>query len=381
MKKKILHITTGLGDGGSEGVLYRLIEKDKANRHVVVSLIGEGKYGEDLRCIGVEVYSLGFSKDISVFFKIIKLISIIRKEKPSVTQTWMYHSDFIGGIAAKIAGCPKVFWNIRHSSLDRSVTKLTTRIIATCNAILSYVIPDKVICCAFSAKEAHLRLGYAQKKMIVINNGYDIERIRGESTCYPLKNIISSSEYSKTLIGMVARSNPQKDHQNIITATSIVLEKNTDIHLILIGSGISRDKVIDEKINKLKLESKVTLLESRDDIPDIMAEIDIHVLCSLTEGFPNAVAEAMLSKTPCVVTNVGESAAIVGSTGWVVEPKNSVALAKALLTAIEEKETSSTAWSLRKDACRNKIEANFNLNLMVARYNQVWNNSAVLDQG
>jgi glycosyltransferase involved in cell wall biosynthesis len=103
-----------------------------------------------------------------------------------------------------------------------------------------------------------------------------------------------------------------------------------------------------------------------------MYALDIHILSSRSEGFPNVLAEAMACGTPCVTTDVGDAAMIVGDTGWVVPPKNPQVLANAILEAINEKQNNPLMWEVREQACRDRIVDNFSIEKMVAGYHQVW---------
>ena len=101
---KIIHVITGLNNGGAEAILYRLCKYDKSNKHTVVSMMDSGKYGELLRNENIDVYTLNMSAGKLTFNGIINLYKIIKKFKPNVVQTWMYHANLLGGIVAKIAG-------------------------------------------------------------------------------------------------------------------------------------------------------------------------------------------------------------------------------------------------------------------------------------
>ena len=113
-----LHIITGLNDGGAEAVLYRLCHHDQANQHHVVSLSGSGKYGPMLEALGVLVTTLNMSPGRPSPLAFIRLVRLMRREKPDVVQTWMYHGDLFGGLAARAAGIPSVVWGIRHTTLE-----------------------------------------------------------------------------------------------------------------------------------------------------------------------------------------------------------------------------------------------------------------------
>ena len=177
-KAVILHIISGLGDGGAEGVLYRLIKSDTKNVHQVIALTGGGKYESLLIKIGVSVSSLNLPRGSFTFKSAIQLYKKIKQSKATVVQTWMYHSDLIGGVIAKFAHVELIIWNIRHSNLNPEDTKKSTIVVAKLCALFSYFIPNRIVCCAEEAKEVHISIGYQAKKITVIGNGYDLARYK-----------------------------------------------------------------------------------------------------------------------------------------------------------------------------------------------------------
>ena len=125
------------------------------------------------------------------------------------------------------------------------------------------------------------------------------------------------------------------------------------------------------EIKRLNLSKYIKLLGKRDNISEVMNGLDIHVQSSsYGEGFPNVVAESMACGTPCIVTDVGDAALIVGKNGWVVPPKNSIKLAKAIENALEEIGTIN--WNKRCDDSRSSIRANFDISKMVNLYDKSW---------
>ena len=125
-------------------------------------------------------------------------------------------------------------------------------------------------------------------------------------------------------------------------------------------------------INKLKLSNHIKLLGQNNNISEVMNAIDIHVLSSsYGEGFPNVVAEAMACGTPCIATDVGDSALLIGKTGWVVPPKNPIKLAKAIEKALNEQKT--LKWNKRCTNARLRIRKKFGISRMINLYNKIWN--------
>ena len=368
----ILHIITGLNDGGAEAVLYRLCTYDDTYNHKVISLMDEGKYGPLLTDSGTDVHCLNMPAGKVTPSGLYKLLKLIRDLKPDVVQTWMYHADLIGSAAARLAGNKNIVWNIRHTTLEKHHSKRSTILVAKACAKISKKIPLKIICCADKAVEVHKAIGYDDRKMTVIANGYDLSRLCIlTDTQSKLKNELGDIFPS---IGMVARYNAQKDHFNLLEAFAIVKKANIPHKLILVGKDINSSNAnLVEKIQSLDLDNSVILLDQRTDIPVVMNSLDLHVLSSsFGEAFPNVLAEAMACGTPCVTTDVGDAALIVGDTGWVVPPKNPQELAEAILLALREQQMEPMAWSERKSACRTRVVDNFSIETMISKYHQIW---------
>lgn len=371
---KILHVITSLGDGGAEGVLYRLCHYDTSACHIVVCLMDEGKYGALLRKDGIELLCLNMLPgkiDLSAMWTLFKYF---RLSKPDVVQTWMYHADFVGGVLARLAGITSVFWNIRQSGFDVDKSKKSTLLLAKFCARLSGVVPRGIISCSHNGARNHSDLGYKSSAMTVISNGYDLDFFSvNDLLACEFRNELKITPET-LLLGMVARFHPQKDHLGLISALSIVKSRIQNFKFVLIGADLtSMNRQLIEKIKFLELESNILLLGQRTDIHVVMNGIDINVLSSaFGEGFPNVLAEAMACATPCIATDVGDSALIIGSTGWIVPPSNPQALANAILKAAEEKLNKIKEWSDRKVACRNRITKHFGIKSLITNYHQVW---------
>ena len=367
---KLLHIITSLGDGGAELTLFKICKYDTINNHVVISLKDQGKYYSLLNKLGVKVFCLNMS-----FFSIYKfffLINLIRSLKPDIVQTWLVHADFLGGIAARLAGVKNIIWNVRYSNIEISKSKLNTVLILKLLSILSYSIPQLIIIVSKKAKKIYKIKGYDKKKLKFIPNGYDLSILKINKI--QKINFHKKINLRKTIpiIGNVARYDQQKDHLNLLHALSIIQSKKINFFCILVGSNIDQKNLnLSSEIKKLKLSNSVKLLGRKNNISEVMNGIDIHVLSSsYGEGFPNVLAESMACGTPCITTNVGDSALIVGKTGWVVPPKNKIKLAKAIEIALSEIGTAN--WNKRCTKARLTIKKNFSINKMLKSYNDAW---------
>ena len=367
---KIVHIITGLGDGGAELTLFKICKYDTANKHFVISLKDKGKYFSLLSKLGIKVYCLNMN--FFSIYKFFSLIKIIGSLKPNIVQTWLVHADFLGGIAARLAGIKNIIWNIRYSNIEIRKSKLTTILIIKILSKLSYVIPLLIIIVSKRAKKIYEIKGYDKKKLRFIPNGFDLSILKVDKI--QKSNFLKKINIKKNIpiVGNVARYDPQKDHLNLLNALSLIRSKNIDFFCVLVGSNVDQKNInLVSKIKKLRLSNYVKLLGRNDNISQVMNGLDIHVLASCYgEGFPNVIAESMACGTPCITTDVGDSAFIVGKTGWVVPPKNPIKLSKAIEKALDEMGT--TKWKKRCNKARLVIKEKFSINKMLKSYNKVW---------
>ncbi|WNK20129.1 glycosyltransferase [Halomonas piscis] len=369
----VFHVITGLNNGGAEAVLYRLVTNDESNHHTVISLMDMGKYGPMLEEKGVGLVCLNMPKGKVTVSGLINLFLTLRKYKPDVVQTWMYHADLIGGAVARLAGVKCVFWNIRHTDLMPGESSKKTIFIARICAFLSSFVPFKILCCAEKSVKVHSGLGYKKEKMLVVGNGYQLDKF----DCNVGERLRLRNEISLTdgfVLGMVGRFDPQKDHRNLVNALGLLKKRGVDFKCLLVGPGMDYENVkMLELISHNNLQEEVLLLGQRSDIPALMNVLDIHVLSSsFGEAFPNVVAEAMACGTPCVTTDVGDAALIVGETGWVVPAKKTEKLADAIEQGFLECQQRPLDWKDRKISCRERIEDNFSIEKMVEKYNAAW---------
>ena len=363
---KILHIITSLSDGGAEAVLYRMCKFDKSNTHTVISLMNEQKYVPMLKKIGINVFTLNFSNRQVNLKGMVKLYRLIKKIEPDVVQTWLDHADLVGGVIARFAGKKNIVWGVHHSELKRGESKLSTIFISRVNALMSYFIPRKIIYCAEESRKAQEKIGYKKSKGIIVFNGYDWKGFKPDnSIVQSLRNELSI-HHDTFLIGHVGRYDPQKDLGNLIDAFSILNKKNLKFQASIVGTELDKENSeLVASIKKHDLCMHIHLLGRRDDIEVVMNGIDLFVLSSVSEAFPNVINEAMLCGTPCVTTDVGDSRFIVGETGWTVRPKDSMALADAIIKAYNEKNSNSSSWIKRKVACRKRVEDNFSIDITI----------------
>jgi len=349
-------------------MLWKLVSssRDREFDHEVISLTGDGPIGERLRSIGVSVYLLQLSADLSLPFQLFKLSRLLGDRRPDLVQTWMYHADLFGGVASKLSRSVPIVWNVRASRLDAAgVGKRTMLVIRACSR-LSRLIPSKIVCCSNASREVHVELGYDATKMITIPNGFDLSQFKPDQGARRSVRAELGVRDDALLIGLVARFDPLKGHRLFVEASARLHLTHPQARFVLCGAGVtSENDELSSWIEVAGTGGVFHLLGYRPDVARLQASLDISTCCSSTEGFPNVVGEAMACGVPCVVTDVGDSAFIVGDTGEVVPSGDSDALAAAWARMIDAGHEKRRDLGLR---ARQRIEDQFELAGVVNRY-------------
>lgn len=385
----VVHVISGLDDGGAEAVLNRLVTFAPAQRryhHRVVSLSSAGKFGPLLGEAGIEVATLDMSRRIPNPVGLLKLTRLLKLWRPSLVQTWMYHADLLGALATRVAGIPHLVWGVHHASLAPAELGWTTYAVVRACAWLSRW-PSATVSVSQRGADAHRAAGYIGP-IQVIPNGYDLDRFRPRAAGDDLRaewcqaRGEAGNGAPEFLCGVVARWHPLKGHGVLFEALAALKRRGVRIGCVLVGTGMTSDnEALDAALNRAGLRSDVLLLGARNDIPQVMSALDVHVLPSLGEAFPNVVAEAMACGTPCLVSDVGDAAMIVGDLGWIVPAGDSESLVSALEAARQEhaehralqNENGSTgAWAVRQAACRARIAERFSVRAMFDGYDRLW---------
>jgi glycosyltransferase involved in cell wall biosynthesis len=329
-KTRILHVITGLSTGGAETMLLKLLtnmDKDRFE-NVVVSLTTDGELAADIRELGISLQSLGMRRGLPAIRSFFHLVKILRKERPDVVQTWLYHSDLAGFLASRIAGNAKVCWNLRCSFMGEDYYQGLRGLVFKILAWLSRR-SDGIVVNSQAGKELHQNLGYSSSNWQLLPNGFDTNKFKPDPDARTrLRDMLNISNVAP-IIGLVGRFDPVKGHDIFFDAARQLIGTHPDTHFLLAGGGCIADNPDLTAMIPDSVRGKVHLLGARKDIPQITAALDIANCVSIGEGFPNIVGEAMSCGTPCVVTDAGDCASIVGDTGKVIPVNDAAALTEA----------------------------------------------------
>ncbi|PNK60505.1 glycosyltransferase family 4 protein [Psychrobacter sp. FDAARGOS_221] len=307
---KVVHIIIGLNVGGAELMLKRLVthssQQSNEFKHIIISLTDLGIIGKQLQHEGIAIHYLGMSSLKSLPKTIYQLQNLLKKMKPDVVQTWMYHADFLGGLAAKSIGIKNIIWGIRTTDVSQGASKLTVYLSKLC-AKLSYIIPNTIVCAAHVSKDYHISIGYDKSKMTVIPNGFDLKALSTTTEAGLEIRRQNNLKETDVVIGSIGRFNPVKNQKLFIETAAELVKEKPNLKFIMVG----RDNTIHNKelmswIKSYDLEENFRLLGQRSDIPQCLKAMNIFCLHSKTEGFPNVIGEAVLTETPCASVNVGD---------------------------------------------------------------------------
>ena len=370
MRLKLTHVITGLSLGGAENSLYKLVSHlDRQKFDIsIISLKNQGVFGERFDALGIPVYSCNFSVGVGGLLAPFKLARFLLKLRPDIVQTWLYHADLIAGIAAKLIGVKCIIWSIRTTDLKQG--SWLTAVIRKLCALVSRVIPSKIVVVAHAARVKHIQLGYDELKMIVIPNGYDANQFKPDPVL--VANLINEIGIRQTdlVVGCVGRLSEDKGQDILIEASQDVLNKFPDVKFVFIGSGFENTNkvLVDSIASKSKLD-RFILMGERNDVNTCFGLMDIFCLPSRTEGFPNVLAEAMLSKLPCVSSDCGDARLLSNGHVSIAKINDSMDLANKItqmlgLNTIERR-------ILGQESCSH-VSNEYSIDRMVTRYDSLF---------
>jgi glycosyltransferase involved in cell wall biosynthesis len=362
---RIVHLITGLAAGGAERMLWRLaVGSDRGRfRSIVVSMIPGGLVEDLLKSAGIEVVTLGMPRGLPDPRGLARLVGLLRATRPHVLQTWLYHADLLGIAAHALERSPRLLWNIRCTDAVGPPPLLR---------VLRYSsrLPDGVVVNSAAGQRFHEALGYRPKRWYYIPNGFDTRELRPDPAArHRLRRELGIGEET-IVIGMAARFHPMKDHPSFLRAAAELARTRADVVFVLAGTGMTPDnRELARSIADLGLGARIRLLGERPDIAAVYPAFDIATLSSaFGEGCPNALGEAMSCGIPCVTTDSGDSAQLVGDTGIVV-PRRDPARLAAAWEELAAKPAERRALGRR---ARARIERDYAVETIIERYQALY---------
>jgi glycosyltransferase involved in cell wall biosynthesis len=332
---RVTHIITGLGVGGAETMLARLISAlDASIESTVICLSSGGPMADRIRAMGVRVDVLGLPTGPRALLGLPRLAHMLREQRPSVVHTWLYHADLLGGLTARHCRVP-VIWGLHGSTLEAKSLGYSTGLVVRLLAKLSTAVPARIVSCSQVGLRAHQAGGYDGKRMLVIENGFDTQLF--QPSLQFREEARRSWHYDDELVvGHVARFNPVKDHETFLKAAGIAMQREPRLRFVLYGDNVTRQNAkLVSWARSAGVLDHCSFLGREPAVERRLPGFDLLVSSSKSEAFPLVLGEAMASGVPCVTTDVGDSAEIVGDSARVVPPSDPAALADAIVRAVQ----------------------------------------------
>lgn len=349
--------------------LLERLDRTKFSPHVI-SLTDIGEIGRNILALGIPVEALDMRRRIPNPIVFARLVRRLRQIKPDVVHTWLYHADLIGGFAAWIARVPRIIWGVHSSDfLDFDTSLLTKLTVFSCARMTSW-LPDCVQYVSQYGKACHAELGYRERYSRIIPNGVDLKKFTPNKQSRDDLRRELGIPSNTPLIGLIGRFDPLKNHEGFIKAADCLHRDMPEVHFLMVGQDIEwSNAVLKRLIDDAKLSKVFHLLGRRDDIPRITAALDLASLTSWSEAFPNILVEAMACGVPCVSTDAGDAAVILGDTGWIVPTGDMEGLAAQWATFLMLPEARRRLFGERSRA---RAMDQFELGAVVKRYEAMY---------
>jgi len=370
---RIAHVITGLNTGGAETMLYKLLSRmDRARFDpLVVSLADNGSLAVRIAALNIPVFSCGMRPGFPRLGAALKLTGLLRGFAPHLLQGWMYHGNLAAQAAAvTLAEKTPVVWNIRGSHHILNEEKFLTAATIWLGARIS-ALPSRIVANSVVSAELHQRhLGFSRHRWAIIPNGFELEKFTPSENARSEVRSELGLPPNTMLIGLIGRYHPVKDHASFLRAAGMFRKDAPDTHFLLAGAGVDvSNAALREQRAALGLLECTHLLGERKDMSRITAALDIASSSSSSEAFPNVIGEAMSCGVPCVVTDVGDSAWLVGDTGLAVPPRDSGGLSRAWMELCSRGASHRRALGA---SARARIAGHFSMASVATQYEQLY---------
>jgi glycosyltransferase involved in cell wall biosynthesis len=371
MSLSVLHVLPGLGYGGTEFVVSRLAQAERALgfQNQVIYLKGQAPLAEDLRKGGVPCHRMNAMTTLSAlagFFPPGR-----GKKLPfDIVHGWLYSGNLTAGVLAGGGRRAPVIWNLMQGNLGPEVNSAKIRAYMKIGAHYSSRWPSKIVCNSLLAQKAHEKIGYDPSRMTVIPNGIDTNTFRPNPAARAQFREKYSLSNQTLVIGHLARWDPNKDHRTLLSAFGLVARRGVNAHLFLAGPGVTeQNSVLMEWVRQTGVVARVHLLGPVEDTPSFLAGLDLFCLSSIGESSSYALAEAMACGIPAVSSDVGDARDVVGATGAIVPPAHPQVFSDGIQRLASMQSAERARLGI---AARERIVKNYSFKTMVDAYQSLY---------
>ena len=359
---KICYVIPSLGMGGAERQLVHLVRG--LARDFDISLVCtrlEGALAGDARKAGAKLRVVPASSGWDFRFRG-RLRNFLRTHKPDILHSFLFGFDYFANLAARDAGVPIVIssrrqlatWKKpRHVFIQRRANRLVDAIVANSRAVAEFAANQE------SAGPALYR---------VIPNGIDPSEFIAKPDLRVLR-LRYKIPFHRRVVGIVANFSPVKDHRLFVATAHELLRRRADLHFLMIGDG-PLAPAVEKLIRAGGAPDCFTRISTVSELPDLYALMDVSVLCSHVEGFPNAVLESMAVGKPVVATAIGGICELIrdGETGRLIPTRNPADFADAIGALLDHPDTAARMGRRAAE----EIRAKYSLAAMIDAYRSLY---------
>lgn len=366
---RTLHVIPGLDHGGAEWDLVRLVLglREQGVSSEVVCLKGPGPLVDVLRAHDITTHCLEMHGGMQDLRRLGRLRTLMRASRPDLVQGWLYHGDLASAWAARVLQIP-VVWNVRQAHFVPGQSRVTKTLAHVC-ARASEELPKAIVCCSKASREAHVQMGYDASKIVVIENGIDLDRFYPDAQDRLAVRQEWGTDESTVCFGVVGRLDPAKDIETFFRAFAPFAQTHPHARGVWIGGSEQERSTRAALIKRFGLEEIVDLKSATLGIERELRGLDVLVSSSRSEGFGNVIGEALASGIPCIATRVGAAQEMIYDAKHLVPTEDSHALMDAMA---EWYAAGPDAWRDMGRRGRAHIQENFSFQKVVRRYARLY---------
>ena len=334
MKKKlILHVITTLERGGAQRTLWNLIDSSNQNfDHIIICLSSQASYTKDFIKKNIKVFHLKGNNILETPIVFLKFIKILKKIKPDIIQSWLYHSDLLVCLS-KIIFKKKIpiIWSIHHASKTLNGESFHTKICLRFLVALSYIIPDFIIYCSKISQQVHHNFGYKKNNSkIIFNSVNDAQFFDSNKLRQKCRNDLFLNE-KDFLIGLIARNDPNKGIDVFFEMANYLALKNPEFKFLACGENIiEKELQILRKLTNLEVNKNLFLFGEVESTQEILNSLDLLICPSRYESFGLVALESIFCNTPVLGSNIDAFKNFLVNP-FIVSKFNSMSFAKSVL--------------------------------------------------
>ncbi len=361
---KILFFIRSLDAGGAERQLIVTARglAERGHEVTVLTFYSGGFYADALTDTKVQLLSLNKKGrwDLQVFFN--RLRNVLHQQSPDVIYSFMGTPNVLSVLSRLFIPSTRIVWGVRASNMDLDRYDWLSRWNYWLECRLAR-FADTIITNSQAGLEYAVAQGFPEKRVKVIHNGIDTKQFKLDKEAGKRLRRTWGVTDDQKLIGLVARIDPMKDHPTFLKTAALIKQREPNARFVCVGKGNSGfGESMHNLATELGLDDVLIWARRCSDMVAVYNAFDIAVSSSYGEGFPNVIGEAMACGVPCVVTDVGDSALLIGETGIVVPPNDSGALFCALDEMLS---LGPTRYRSLAVAARERVESRFALDNLV----------------